>query len=63
MPVDKELLEILACPKCKGAVKLNKKKDGLACERCRVVYPIKDDIPVMLIDEAVTMPSGKENAV
>lgn len=56
MAIDKELLEILACPKCKGKVKLNKKKDGLVCEKCRLVYPVKDDIPVMLIDEA--LPSG-----
>lgn len=63
MAVDKELLEILVCPKCKGAISLTKKKDGLACEKCRLVYPIKDDIPVMLIDEAIKMPSGKENTV
>ncbi|HBG46958.1 MAG TPA: hypothetical protein DDW94_08210 [Deltaproteobacteria bacterium] len=53
MPIDKELLDILACPKCKGKVKLTDKKDGLLCERCRLIYPIKDDIPVMLIDEAL----------
>lgn len=55
MPVDKELLEILACPKCKGRVKLNSRKDGLVCEKCRLVYPVKDDIPVMLIDEAAPL--------
>lgn len=55
MAVDKELLDILACPKCKGPVKLSKNKDGLVCEKCRVVYPIKDDIPVMLIDEAAPL--------
>lgn len=53
MSVDKELLEILACPKCKGAIALNERQDGLTCERCRLLYPIKDDIPVMLIDEAM----------
>jgi uncharacterized protein YbaR (Trm112 family) len=47
------LLEILACPKCKNAVVLSKKKDGLVCKECALVYPIKDDIPIMLIDEAV----------
>lgn len=52
MSIDKELLDILACPKCKGKIGLNDKKDGLVCERCRLVYPIRDDIPVMLIDEA-----------
>jgi uncharacterized protein len=52
MPINKELLEILACPKCKGDIRLNEKGDGLICERCRLVYEIKDDIPIMLIDEA-----------
>ena len=52
MALDKELLDILACPKCKGDIKLTEKKDGLICEACKLKYPIKDDIPVMLIDEA-----------
>ena len=50
--IGKELLEILACPKCKGPVALTAKKDGLLCRSCRLVYEIRDDIPVMLIDEA-----------
>jgi hypothetical protein len=53
MAIDKELLEILACPKCKGDIRLNGKTDGLICDACRLMYPIKDGIPVMLIDEAV----------
>ncbi|MEK6692591.1 MAG: Trm112 family protein [Nitrospirota bacterium] len=53
MSIDKELLEILACPKCKGNIYLNEKGDGLICDACRLMYPIKDDIPVMLIDEAI----------
>jgi hypothetical protein len=52
MPISKELLEILACPKCKGDIRLNEKGDGLICDQCRLVYEIKDDIPIMLIDEA-----------
>ena len=52
MPISKELLEILACPKCKGDIRLNDMGDGLICETCRLVYEIKDDIPIMLIDEA-----------
>jgi len=52
MPISKELLEILACPKCKGDIRLNEAGDGLICETCRLVYEIKDDIPIMLIDEA-----------
>lgn len=50
--IDKELLEILACPKCKNEVSLNEKGDGIVCKKCRLVYPIREDIPVMLIDEA-----------
>ncbi len=52
MGVSKELLEILACPKCKGDLHLNQTEDGLICERCRLLYEIRDDIPIMLIDEA-----------
>lgn len=50
--INKELLDILACPKCKGPVKLTEKGDGLVCMTCRLLYEIRDDIPVMLIDEA-----------
>lgn len=52
MPVDPELLEILACPNCKTPVTLVKNGSALKCATCNRVYPIKDDIPVMLIDEA-----------
>lgn len=52
MAVSQELMEILACPKCKGEVKLNDKKDAIVCESCRLVYEIRDDIPIMLIEEA-----------
>ncbi|ACN14944.1 hypothetical protein HRM2_18420 [Desulforapulum autotrophicum HRM2] len=52
MAVSKELLEILACPKCKGEVTLNKNKDGLVCRACCLVYEIRDDIPIMLVEEA-----------
>jgi uncharacterized protein YbaR (Trm112 family) len=52
MAISKELLDILACPKCKGDVHMNEKGDGLVCHACRLMYPIKDDIPVMLIEEA-----------
>lgn len=55
MSIDKELLEILACPKCKGKIRLTEKKDGLVCDKCRLVYPIKDEIPVMLVDEAAPL--------
>jgi len=54
--IDAELLEILACPNCKTPVKLVKNATALKCVRCHRVYPIKDDIPVMLIDEATIEP-------
>lgn len=53
MPLSNELLDILACPKCKGDIFLNPAGDGLICNACRLVYPIREDIPVMLIDEAL----------
>jgi hypothetical protein len=52
MAIKKELLDILCCPKCKGDIRLNSAGDGLICDTCKLLYPIKDDIPVMLIDEA-----------
>lgn len=52
MAISKELLDILACPKCKGDIHLNDIQDGLVCEQCRIVYPIEDDIPIMLIEKA-----------
>jgi hypothetical protein len=48
--IDEELLKILACPKCKGDLELKEK--GLFCKNCMLIYPIKDGIPVMLIEEA-----------
>ena len=55
VPIDKELLAILACPKCKGDIRLAKDGNGLVCEACRLLYEIRDNIPVMLIDEAVRL--------
>lgn len=52
MPVDPALLEILVCPECKTPVTLVKNDTALRCDNCHRVYPIKDDIPVMLVDEA-----------
>ena len=52
MGISKELLEILVCPKCKGELHLNQTEDGLICKRCRLLYEIREDIPIMLIDEA-----------
>lgn len=54
MPISPELLEILRCPKCKSPVELKPDGGALKCtnSECSLVYPVTDDIPVMLIDEA-----------
>lgn len=52
MAIDQELLEILACPQCKGPIRQVFEPEGLVCDNCRLRYPVVDDIPVMLIDEA-----------
>lgn len=55
MPIDKELLDILACPKCKGTLILEEDQSGLICKTCKLKYRIEDEIPIMLIDEAVPL--------
>ncbi|MBI4691583.1 MAG: Trm112 family protein [Nitrospirae bacterium] len=55
MVMNKELLEILCCPKCKGGLTLTEREDGLICKQCSLIYQIKDGIPVMLIDEALPL--------
>ena len=57
MTIRKELLAILVCPKCKGNVRLDRGEsgqgeEGLICDPCKLLYEIKDGIPIMLIDEA-----------
>lgn len=56
MSIDPHLLEILACPECKTEVKLTADEQGLKCVRCSRVYPIQDEIPVMIIEEATVDP-------
>jgi len=58
MAISKELLDILVCPQCKGEIYLNAAGDGLICEKCKLLYEIKDDIPIMLIDEAKKIKEG-----
>ena len=53
MAINPELLEILACPLCKADVHLTADGSGLRCRACFRIFPIRDDIPVMLIDESV----------
>ena len=60
MAISQDLLEILACPACKAKVELKADGSALKCVECRRVYPIRDDIPVMLVDEA-TIENETEN--
>ena len=55
MAIDKKLLDILVCPKCKGDLELSTNEDSLSCKACSLKYPIRDNIPVMLIDEALPL--------
>jgi uncharacterized protein YbaR (Trm112 family) len=50
--MDQELLDILACPRCKGGLKLTIDESELLCEKCRLSYRIDDGIPILLIEEA-----------
>lgn len=57
MTISKELMAILVCPQCKGELRLSpqgtgQEEEGLICDRCKLLYEIKDGIPIMLIDEA-----------
>lgn len=52
MSLSPQLLEILVCPKCKGPLEYRQGDPALLCHNCRLSYPIRDDIPIMLIDEA-----------
>jgi hypothetical protein len=58
--MDSKLLEILACPVCKGALVYDKPAQELICKFDRLAYPIRDDIPVMLEDEARALPADEE---
>ena len=53
--IDQALIDILACPKCKKSVQYNDDKSALLCANCQLEYPIRDDIPVMLMDEAKSL--------
>lgn len=58
--MDNSLLEILACPACKGSLKYQKTAQELICPACRLAYPVRDDIPVMLTEEARELPADEE---
>lgn len=59
MAISQDLLEILACPACKAKVELKPDGSGLKCVECHRLYPIRDDIPVMLVDEATIEVGGE----
>jgi len=59
MPIPKDLLDILVCPECRTPLRqLADAASGLQCETCRRIYPIRDDIPVLIIDQATKAPGG-----
>lgn len=60
MAINKELLDILACPQCKGGLELEPDNSGLVCRACNLKFPIVDDIPVMLVDEAIKLDEQKK---
>lgn len=59
MTLNVELLGLLACPKCHGGLVLLSGRDGLLCAACGLVYPVRDEIPVMLVEEAVALGQWK----
>ena len=56
MAIDHKILSVLACPSCKADIKLTSDEKGLKCVQCHRVYPIKEEIPIMLIEEASIEP-------
>lgn len=60
MALSKELLDILACPKCKGPLSPTGDQSGLVCPKCCVEYPVKDDIPILIIDQASPLPPKQD---
>ncbi len=57
MPIRQELLDILVCPKCKGALELTPEPEGFGCDTCNLFFKIEDNIPNFLLDEAVSWKS------
>ncbi|HEX5438234.1 MAG TPA: Trm112 family protein [Gemmatimonadaceae bacterium] len=58
MPLSPKLLEVLVCPKCKGTLEYRENQQQLICHACRLCYPIREDIPIMLVDEATPLDAG-----
>lgn len=55
MSLPPQLLAILVCPKCKGALDYREQEDALICQACALRYPVREDIPIMLVDEATAL--------
>ena len=55
MSLSPQLLAILVCPKCKGELEYREAESSLVCPRCALRYPVRDDIPIMLLDEATPL--------
>ena len=55
MTLSPKLLAILVCPKCRGALEYRENERSLTCGQCRLRYPVRDDIPIMLLDEATPL--------
>jgi uncharacterized protein YbaR (Trm112 family) len=55
MTLSPQLLAILVCPKCKGPLEYREQEAALLCHQCRLRYPVRDDIPIMLLDEATPL--------
>lgn len=55
MTLSPKLLAILVCPKCKGVLEYREAESTLVCPSCRLRYPVRDDIPIMLLDEATPL--------
>lgn len=60
MAIDQHLLDILVCPQCKGPLVLVEGGRGLLCDKCQLKYPVRDDIPIMLVEEALDLKSGQK---
>jgi uncharacterized protein len=54
MPIDARLIAILVCPACRGKIRVQEAEQGIECEGCGRVYPVRDGIPVMLVEEATS---------
>lgn len=55
MSLPQQLLQILVCPKCKGSLDYRERESALICAVCALRYPVRDDIPIMLVDEATPL--------